>query len=247
MKSRFSLLSCAIAGAIALFAQSTQAATVVNLLGDTGTLRTEYHAPPTITSVTLVNPYGAPPLPALVAIPNGVSLSFITTADFLASASSASGGKTTTMDGKLDLIITFDAPVKLTTNIFEDGIWSTTGNGTVNVLGGLIVSEADNVVSTESIGNAFPAETYNGSGTWKLFDQVTGFVGSYRSYKISIDNTLIAEAIGGSPGTAYIAKKDFQITFTTDGSTGGGPPIPEPASLGVLALGSIALLARRKK
>ena len=44
-----------------------------------------------------------------------------------------------------------------------------------------------------------------------------------------------------------IAKKDFTIIITTDGSTGSGPPIPEPASLGVLALGTLALLSRRRR
>jgi hypothetical protein len=61
-----------------------------------------------------------------------------------------------------------------------------------------------------------------------------------------VDNDLIAESLAGAPGFASIAKKNFSIIFTTDGSSGGGP-IPEPASLGVLVLGAGALFLRRRK
>ena len=247
MRSRFSLLSCAAAGVIALAAQSTHAATIVNLLGDTGTLRNETYAPPAITSVTLINPYGAPPLPTVVPIVNGVSLTFTVTSDFMTFANSNSGGKTQTMDGKLDLLITFSAPVHLTTNLVEDGLWSKVGTGTVDVTGGIVVNEADHVLPVETHGKLFGAETYDPSGTWKLVDQVTGFSGSYTTYRVSIDNTLISEALGAPGSSAFLAKKDFTLVFTTDGSNGSGQPgLPEPASIGVLALGGLALIARRR-
>src|SRR5436189_251931 len=70
-------------------------------------------------------------------------------------------------------------------------------------------------------GNSFGPASLNGNGTWNLFDQVTGFSGQYTAYKISIDNALFAQALvplANSQGDAYIAKKDFSILLTTDGS-----------------------------
>lgn len=247
MRSGLSYLSCAVAGVLALVAQSTQGAVLISPLGDSGTLRVETYAPPAITSVTLTNPYGSPPLPAIVPITNGYSLTFTITSDFLATANSNSGGKTTTMDGKLDLLLTFSAPVLLTTNVYEDGLWAKIGTGTVDVTGGVVVNEADHVFPLESHGKIFGAEIYDPSGTWKLQDQVTGFTTPHTSYHVSIDNTLIAEALGAPGSSAFLAKKDFTLIFTTDGSSGTGqPPVPEPASLGVLALGGLALIARRR-
>jgi hypothetical protein len=250
MRNGLSLVACAVAGAVALVSSSVRASAIVSLLGDSGTLTVETYSPPTISSVTLSDPYGAPPLPTIVPITNGFALTFVPTAQFLATANSFSGGKTTTMDGKLDLLITFSSPVQLTTNVYEDGIYSKTGTGTVNASGGVVVSEADHVIPTQTVGNSFPGATYNASGTWSIFDQATGFTSSFSNYKVSIDNTLIAEALATQgTGTSYIAKKDFTLVFTTDGSSGSGqsPQTPEPASLGVLALGGIALLARRRK
>jgi len=251
MKNGVKILSMAVVGVASLMAGNARAALSVNLLGDTGTLRVETYAPPAITSVTLTDPYGAPPNTlTIVPVTNGFSLTFTPTSDFLATANSSSGGQTTTMDGKLDLTVTLATAGHLTTNIYENGIWATSGTGTVNATGGVVVQEADDVVSKETHGNFFgtgqPGAVYNASGTWNLFDQVTGFSGSFTTYHISIDNTLIAEALAPGAGSAFLAKKDFQIIFTTDGSS-GTPNTPEPASLGVLALGGVALLARRRK
>jgi hypothetical protein len=83
-------------------------------------------------------------------------------------------------------------------------------------------------------------------GYWSLFDQVTGFSGTYFTYKISLDNILEAKSLASSTSDiAWISKKDFTFIFTTDGSSGGG--VPEPASLGIMAMGCLALLARRRR
>ena len=105
----------------------------------------------------------------------------------------------------------------------------------------LIVSDA---AGTETRHNNFPAANLN-SGYWSLTDQVTGFSGAYTTYKISLDNILEAVSPASeASGSAKIAKKDFTITFITDGGGGG---VPEPASLSVLAMGSLALMARRRR
>jgi len=253
--------------------QSSYAVTVLNVLptSDTGTLVTTTYAPPASTSSNSVpSPYGSG-LINITPVTNGVKLTFSPSSGFFASANNLSGGKTSTFAGLLAFDITFDSAVKLTTNIFEDGIYSVSGqNSRVGVnsndlASGVVISQLDNLLSPEAIGNSFKTNAIvsplptglgntlpSGSGVWTLYDQVTGFTKSYSKYHVVIDNDLIAEALvnpNQAPGFAAIAKKDFSIVFTFDGSSGGGPnpTTPEPASLGVLALGGLSLLARRRK
>jgi len=250
--------------------QSSFAATTVNVLSDTGTLTTSTIAPPASTSSNSVpSPYGSGSI-SITPVTNGVKVTFNPSSGFFASANNLSGGKTSIFAGLIAFDITFDNAVNLTTNIFEDGIYSVSGaNSRVGVnstdlASGVIVSQLDNLLSPEQVGNSFktsavvsplPSGASNslpaGSGTWSLFDQAKGFTKSYKSYHVVIDNDIIAEALvnpNQAPGFAAITKKDFSIVFTFDGSSGGGPnPGPEPASLGILALGGLSLLARRRK
>jgi len=254
--------------------QSSFAAPTVTILGDTGTLVTTTYAPPSSTSSNSVpSPYGSgsvsitPVLSGPTTI--GYKLTFSPSSGFFASANNLSGGKTSTFAGVLAFDISFDSAVKLTTNIFEDGIYSVSGqNSRVGVnsndlASGAIISQLDNLLTPEQHGNSFKSSAVvsplptglggtfpSGSGTWSLYDQVTGFSTAYKTYHVVIDNDIIAEALvnpNQAPGFAAIAKKDFSIVFTFDGSSGGGPTTPEPASLGVLALGGLSLLARRRK
>jgi len=250
-----SIVAALAAAAMFVSAGQVHAATMT-VLGDTGSLRV---VTPTLASnVSIAGPYGTSVFMPVITQTSATAyeLDFVPTADFFASASAQPGGQTTTMDGKLDIVVLFPGtPIHLTTNVFEDGLWQTSGTGTVKVNGGLVVTAVDPTTFVslgslgESHGNTFGTANFSGDGTWKLFDQVTGFTGQYTAYKISIDNVLIAQALAPSPnsqGDAAIYKKDFSLLLTTDGSGGGGN-IPEPASLGVLALGSLALLARRRK
>lgn len=253
-----SVLSLSLVGTFAVLglAAAAQATPSITLLGDTGTWRvTSYDSLNGITgtgSNVLVNPYGAPPVPAVTPLAggNGWSVVFTPTADFMAYASNGGGpyGQSAQMDGKLDFYITLDAPAKLTTNIYENGVDSTSGNGTFSLTGGAVVSGLNlSLVAVETHSNSFPAATPNGTGGWNLYDQVDTFGSTYSTYKISIDNTLLVSALSSqTPGSAYLAKKDFTLIFTTDGSSGGGQT-PEPASLGVLATGCLALLVRRRR
>jgi hypothetical protein len=48
-------------------------------------------------------------------------------------------------------------------------------------------------------------------------------------------------------GSGFTAEKDSLYPVLLPQLGGGGPPIPEPTTLGVLAVGSLALMARRRR
>jgi len=252
-----------LAAMVGVFAgTSAFAAPTVQLKGDTGTLEVTTFSPLQEASASFNGIYGTPPFPTITPVTNGWKITFTPSSAFFASANNHAFGEKTILSGELQFNITFfqpdnvtPSPIHLTTNIFENGIYATSGNGTVAVNSadlpsGVTVTELDDSLAT-STGNSFnghASTSFSANGTWSLFDQVPTMAGAYSSYHVVIDNDLLAEALAGPSSSASIAKKNFSIIFTTDGSTGGGtPPTPEPASLGILAIGAMGLLARRRK
>lgn len=238
-----------VAMAVAGAAMSARAATIA-IKDDSGSL--DVLTPTLHTNNSLTNLYGTSPVvPAITQTSaNSYQIDFSPTAGFNATAYALPAGETSTLDGSITILVTFPSAVQLTTSIFEDGVYRTTGTGTVDAYGGITVTALDATTLTklpEFHGNSYFNPTFNTNGTWVLSDQVTGFTSSYSAYLIHVDNTLFAQALLTTPtadGLAWIAKKDFSLVLTTEG---GGGKIPEPASLGVLALGSLALLARRRR
>jgi hypothetical protein len=255
-ESVFAVLAAAVVAGASSYASA--AIPTYTYIGDSGTLEIAANPPgafpPGVS--TLSSPYGTSAITGPVITPlsggNGWVLTFTPSSDFFAAANNHGGsGETSTMTGKLDFDLTFSSAIKLTANIVEDGIYNTSGNGTVSVSGGSVIAEAVDPVPNEKIlnGNLGAGAVFNPvTHGWTAFLQITGFQNAYTTYKLSIDNDLIAESLASSTlGSAMITKKDFSIVITTDGSTGGGgPPIPEPASLGLFAIGVLALLKRRR-
>ena len=226
-------------------------------MGDTGSLEIVSNPPAFPPAVaTLPNPYSTSAItaPVITALPagDGWVLTFTLNSNFFASANNhGGGGETTTMAGKLDFQLTFSTPIELTATINEGGIFATAGNGTVTVGGGTVMAEGVDPVTPETItnGNLGAGAVFDpATRGWSSTAQVTGFQHAYTTYVITVDNDLTAESLIGPPlGSAMIAKKEFSIVVTDDGTNGGsGRSVPEPASLGVMAIGAMGLLRRRR-
>lgn len=224
------------ASLLTAFVATAQAAPTYTQLGNDGTVRVTTYSPTlTVTNSTLANPYG--PLPPVISVvPNGWALTYTLNPAFMATTTNAAGGRSENVAAKLDFEITFDAPIQLTANIVEGGTYSETGPGEVSVFGGAVITAGAEQRGSGLLGT----NAVFGAGTWSSSAQVTGFAGQYSTYRIVVDNDLFAYAPTSLvAGTAAIKKDSFTIIITND--------VPEPASLGVLAVGAMGLLVRRRR
>jgi hypothetical protein len=164
---------------------------------------------------------------------------------FFAKTNSSTGLVNQTFDGALSLLVTFDSPVFLTTKLSEGGSF-VSGDGKTSVQIDVAISPLDGV--GDSVLQGTSKNTFVTSGeiaNWSINKQYAGFNVAHSTFLISIDNILEADVPLSSTLNASIDKKFFSLTLITDG--GGEPPVPEPATLGVLATGCLALLARRRR
>jgi hypothetical protein len=229
-----------LVGALAVLGLSiaAQANPTIVLGNNIGTLREQV----TVGSNTsffdnenIPTPYGASPFPIITTNADTTTLIFSPTSAFQVDVVNAVGTDTKTFNGDLSFLVTFDSPIHLTTTVSEQGSY-TAGNGVTSVSGLITVTDP---YSGDSRKTPFSDNLVGSGTTWQLTPMVTGFTTAHSTYLISIDNLLTAQATNSS---ASVDKKEFIITLTTDG---GG--VPEPASLGILAVGSLALMARRRR
>jgi hypothetical protein len=231
----------AVIGAMGVlsFAASSYAAPSIQILNNSGTWRDTVYGAGISTSVTTKDVFNV----SITPVTGGWRLDLAPTSAFLAQADNKVGGERQTYDGGLSLVINFGTPLHLLTTLSEQGVYSSTGNGTYSDSGWVIISEADHASPVEAVNHIFSTPIY-ADGFWQVNDQFSGFNDKYSSYRISLDDILEATSLAAtSPGSALIAKKEFSFIFTD----GGGDPAPEPATLGVLATGCLALLARRRR
>jgi PEP-CTERM motif-containing protein len=185
-----------------------------------------------------------PPLFGPPAAGAGNTLTFTMSA-FTASASDDSADNTA---GALDL--TFDADPGTfigSVSIFESGSFAVTGNGSVSIAGALtlrylneatqqIVTLGEPIHAVTTPLGSFPvAGTRSGNWVGVALIDLDALGIQTRQVIISMDNNLIASAPLG--GTATISKDELTVNVT---------PIPEPASLALIAAGSLMIAWRRK-
>jgi hypothetical protein len=184
---------------------------------------------------------------------NGV-LTFPALQQFAVSENGDASSHSGLLRAKLSFTVTMPAATSALFNLSEAGIFAGYGGGSGSIVLGAVVTDAGGnpVTITPDTGSVTPSIPFIGSTmtqttlTWTANLNPTSQV-PLVTYTVVLDNDLTATApavSGAAPATfADIEKKSLTITFPGSGS----PPVPEPASLGMLALGSLALLARRRR
>jgi len=191
------------------------------------------------TSITDPVPLYGPPV---VGVGNSITFSPTT---FMASVSTHASDITS---GALEFTFTADPGTYIQSlSLFETGTWSITGDAGVTAGGGLIVTYFDELTQTfVSIGEPIhttvpPADDFPlmgpGNGTWfgsalidlEAMDIVTDHV------IVTLDNNLIASSCGC--GEATITKDSVTINVSV---------VPEPASLALMAAGTVLIVRKRR-
>jgi hypothetical protein len=184
---------------------------------------------------------------------NGV-LSFPSLNQFFASANGGATASSDLLRAKLSFKVTMPVATATLFNLSEGGIFQGYGGGNGSVIAGVVVTDVNGnpITVTPSTSTVVPQIPFLSSPTGPATTFTwTGTLNPTASsalvtYTVELDNDLTATA-PINPGTsfAYLDKKTLTITFP--GTGGAQPPIPEPASLGVLLLGSATLLNRRRR
>jgi len=222
---------------------AANAATSVNVAADNSTRETVTTFPTLQTTLSDPGPLytggGGGPDITIAPVTGIVTLNFNASLSAAFSASALGLVAQQSTDGHLVLNVHFDTPVSLTASILESGLFTTTGNGAVDVAGGEVVIEAVNPIATESHASTLSAAFDN--GFWSAAATTTPFTGTFTDYQVIIDNDLIASA---TDGTACIFKKTFSLQLIPGTNTRS---TPEPTTLSLLGLAAPALLLRRRR
>jgi PEP-CTERM motif len=194
-----------------------------------------YYGAPTFNGSTLV--FLSPSSPNPASEPFEVAATVSTSAD---------------LSAKLEFQVTAAAGLNPSAFLSEFGLFSGVGTGFATVSQYVTITDTNGNQLLDSGGNPAVGLGSNsfvaapGSATTIL--SWTGgagaaAVGTATTFDVIIDNDLVA----GAPlpaSSAEVEKKGLSITI---GQGGTRPPTPEPASLGLLGAGAVALIARRRK
>jgi hypothetical protein len=165
---------------------------------------------------------------------------------------SAANGLSADLVGTLTFTVTFlplTPPTAGTPGVTvnEDGTFSSVGASTGTVTPTVTLTSLGGGLLDSVIGTTNPSGPFMGtSGPTKVAFTWTGQAAAagidrQTGYNVSLSNDLNVQSIEG--GSAQLDKKQVTINFCTDCSGA----VPEPASLGLLGLGALPLLLRRRK
>ena len=123
-------------------------------------------------------------------------------------------------------------------NIHESGEYLLLGNGFINVTGQLTITDLDTELTSNTLMELTPgmpviSEGYN---EWSGLAVITGLNSS--RIRVSVSSSLFTSADDGS--YALVRKTAFNIPVTLQ-------LIPEPATVALLALGSIIFIGKKRK
>ena len=140
---------------------------------------------------------------------------------------------------KLSFDVTSQTPMALVDFVSEVGDYFAAGGGSGGDSASILIFGTNGALLASGTGTyAAPAGTT--AAIWTNSALASG-TGTISAFHVVIDNVLYTAAPAAAD-FAYIEKKGLTVTL----GGGGGPATPEPASLGVLALGALALINRRR-
>jgi hypothetical protein len=227
-----------LVGAMAVLGLSVaaQATPVVVLLNNVGSTFTNG-----IRQDNVANPYGTQPMPNITTTTDSASITFTPSSFFIVKAND-SIGTDNWVNGSFSFMVTFPSAVNLTTSLVESGTYqNNSGTSQVTATVGVTALNSAETAKYNTVQNNFNVPSTS-TIAWSINNQFSpAFNDTYTTYLVAVDNVL--EAVSTTSNTTTMDKKFFTITVS-DGSGGG---VPEPASLGVLAMGSLALMARRRR
>jgi hypothetical protein len=156
-------------------------------------------------------------------------------------ASSATGPDGSDILGvKLAFDLTSTVPIPVAAFVTEVGDYFASGGGIGGDDSSILIFDSSSDLLASGTGAYNPAAGTT-SAVWTDTAGATGN-GLATSFHVVIDNVLHTAAPAPTD-FAFIEKKALTISI----GTGGSPGTPEPASLGVLGLGALALINRRRK
>jgi hypothetical protein len=145
----------------------------------------------------------------------------------------ADGASATTSSAVDTLSMTITAPAGfyITSIDYTEAGTGQTANGVASATGSIVADNIPNIFLTQ----LFSPNTASG---WSITPSTTA-INNKTSIDLSITNSLFA--------FAFAPQEIAQITKTSASITVGLTPVPEPATLGLLTVGTIGLISRRRR
>ena len=188
--------------------------------------------------------YGDPGAPSYYG-PGSLSsgtINFPITGTLPFSSTSSGVNDSDVLDVKLSFDVSSQSAMPVAAFLSEVGDYFASGTGTGGDDASLLIFSPGGTLLASGTG-VYAAPALTTAAIWSNTVGATG-AGIAPSFHIVIDNLLHTASIAPTD-FASIEKKGVTINLGT--GTGGGPGTPEPASLGLLALGGMALVARRRR